>query len=275
MACFRSQTMDIEGLFFYHEFCAPLKLNAIYVSFMVSVCLLILFGQLKSKKILDWVIWFSLLVFLVLLSSKLILALTGIGLLFQGLKLDLNKRFIILPIAFILLSALLLLPIKQRFTDLISSDYEEVLTQEEFTPIYYWRGTTIRLVQARIGVEILNENKAWVQGVGFGASQPLIAKNQKEKNMYYGFGSYNFHNQYMQLLVEIGILGLLIYLVWLFKIGLDFKQDIMVISIILLIFGLGFTESFLWRQRGLLFFLAVMGTFYQFDLGKKINAQKQ
>ena len=258
--------------FFYHDLTFPLELNAIFVSFLVSVCLLILCNPSFKKTWVEVVIILINAIFLILLSSKLILVLTVLGIVMQWLFYKINWKFIVIPVAVILVAIAFIKPIQERFANEISSDYKEVLERKEFNNVYYWRGTTLRLLQSRIGVEILNQENAWIGGVGLGASQELIRENQAKKKMYHGFGNYNFHNQYMQILVELGLIGLAIYFLIIGKIAYDFRQNIMVLSIILLIFGLGLTESFLWRQRGLISFLIIVFSVYQFNLTKNENA---
>lgn len=271
-ALYRWDFFGLTNFFFYHELTIPLRMNAIFMSFLVAICILVLFQRAISGKMFELFFVLILAVFLILLSSKLLILLTLLGVVLQIVLKRISYKYVLLPIAIGALAILFVKPVQERFLYELDANYAEVLENEKFSQIYPWRGSTIRLLQARVGVEILNENDRWTQGIGLGASQPLIKENQKQKDMYHSYGNYNFHSQYMQWLVELGIIGLLMYLGFLGKMFVDFRQNIMVISIIFLIFGFGFTESFLWRQRGLLTFLMTIGTVYQFGIREKNNA---
>ena len=68
---------------------------------------------------------------------------------------------------------------------------------------------------------------------------------------------YIFHNQYVQNFAELGVIGFLLLLVILF---INTKnafatKDFIHIAFAILMISLFLTESFLWRQRGVLFFM--------------------
>lgn len=271
-AFFKYRFFGITDFFFYHDLVQPFKLNAIYVSFLLAICLLILLSPEKERKIFDWLNISILIVFLIMLSSKLVISFFLIGYIIQLISRKVKWYYPVGAVFLMILALILVKPLQTRVLNEFNSGYTEVFEKEEFSPVYPWTGTSIRLLQARVGSEILDQEKAWITGVGLGASQPLIKENQEEKKMYHSYGGYNFHNQYMQILVELGIIGLLIYLFFLVRFAMDFRDNIMVLSLILLIFGLGFTESFLWRQQGLMIFLIVLISVYQFGSDKNKHA---
>ena len=71
-----------------------------------------------------------------------------------------------------------------------------------------------------------------------------------------GYQTKNFHNQYVQNFAELGVFGFLILIIMLFvnlKNGLV-NKDFIHIAFAILMISLFLTESFLWRQRGVVFF---------------------
>ena len=66
-------------------------------------------------------------------------------------------------------------------------------------------------------------------------------------------------SQYIQTIAELGIVGLLLLLLIfssLIKRGI-IKKDSFLLSFLILIIVICITESFLWRQRGMVFFITI------------------
>jgi len=263
-------------IFFYHQLVEvkPLKLglNAIYISVMVAFSLLFMIFYSK-RKFIDWGVSIILLIFLVLLSSKNVFITTlfagGLGL-FLSKKITLKRVLFLGVLTVGLFSVIMLSPLKDRINQELTSNVEEVFTQDKFNRVYPWTGTTIRLFQARIGYELLNENNLFLTGFGVNASKNKIEEKRTFYNLYWGYNDYNFHNQYIQAFVELGVFGflfILLFLVIIFKGYLKEKELIYLFFFILMI-SVFITESYIWRQRGMIFFFIVYG------LLLKINEQK-
>jgi O-antigen ligase len=105
--------------------------------------------------------------------------------------------------------------------------------------------------------EILSEQKKYSLGFGLSNSQPSLNKKYTDYNLYPGFLNYNYHNQYIQIVAELGFVGLF-FMLSLFLILLRqsiLNKDYFLFYFILLTITVCFTESFLWRQRGMVFFI--------------------
>nr|WP_294774288.1 O-antigen ligase family protein [uncultured Flavobacterium sp.] len=296
-------------VFFYHgvndnDFgLVPKLLNAIHVSVFVSVAFFYFFTkQVKSK--LDW--FFSLLLFgfVLLLSSKniiLVLILLVLWHVFFFSKSSHKLRLRNL-IVFGLIVGLIFSfgRIKNRFqqefytnTDKSLSanvvegvpagvhyvSLKEAWTNETFTPNDYFPGTAFRVYQFRIFLELISENEVFLSGFGLNASYPKIEEKAKEYNLYLGkdgtdgYQTKNFHNQYVQNFAELGLFGFMILLLILIvNVKNAYKsKDFVHFAFAILMISLFLTESFLWRQRGVVFFTVM---YCLFNSGITQNSSK-
>lgn len=250
---------------FYHSLSQPLdNINAIYMSMYTAFALLFFFIK-KEKQNRDFLFLLILSVFLVLLSSKVIVILTLLLIvlsIFLIKKGNSNKKLkIFLIVVFFLITILSSRNIINRFnTEFENTNASEIFTKKEFGQVYYWTGTSLRLFQNRVFFELIKEDKIILKGYGIDTSGSKLQEKYKQYNLYPGFYYYNFHNQYLQIFAELGILGLLMLLT-VFYIGFKnsiLKKDFFFFSFLVLVAILCFTESYLWRQRGMVFFIMIL-----------------
>lgn len=250
-------------VFFYHNLSNNMeKMNAIYFSIFVSFS--ILFLLLKERTKLDEGMIIFLMAFLVLLSSKTVLFVSIILCLFFLKGRLFSKKNILIGLSLILLSSVFF---KKRIVhEINNSNISEVLTKDTFGWQYKWSGLGIRTLQLRVFYELAKEDKFLVHGYGFMAAKKRIEDKHKELKLYSGMIGIDFHNQYLQFIAEIGILGLFIYIlifILLIREGL-ISKDFLFISFIILTMSICFTEVFLARQRGMVFFITLSLLFYNF-----------
>jgi O-antigen ligase len=281
-------------MFFYHGEndidygLVPKLLNAIHMSVFVAVAFFYFFTkEVKSK--FDTLFSVLLFSFILLLSSKnivlVVLLLSLINILFfskTAHKLRLRNLIVFVLLVGIVFS---MGRIKERFkvefqtnTDKSLSanviegipagvhyvSIKEAWTNTMFTPNDYFNGTAFRVYQFRIFTELINENNAYLTGFGLNASYPKIEEKAIHYDLYMGkkndseggYQSKNFHNQYVQTFAELGVFGFLIVVIML---GLNLKnalksKNFVHFAFAILMISLFLTESFLWRQRGVVFF---------------------
>lgn len=249
---------------FYHKLSNNLgDLNAIYLSVFVFLGISF-FLQKKEKSKIDFFYLLFLIFFLILLSSKLIISISFLMVLFFLLKkkkykkINLKYFFLIIGIAllFLLASSNLSKRVKVEFE---KTKITEVLNKKDFGHVYIWTGVGLRLFQIKAFLEILQEEKRMFLGYGLNNSQNSLNNKYKEYNLYPGFLNYNYHNQYLQIVAELGVLGLCLMLLIFSLILKDaiIYKDYFLLSFIILILVVCITESFLWRQRGMVFFLVI------------------
>ncbi len=279
-------------VFFYHGQndddygLVPKLLNAIHVSVFVAVAFFyFVTKEIKSKY--DTAIAVLLFGFLLLLSSKNIILVVLLLVLvyvffFSKTAHKLRLRNLIL---FGLLVVIIFSTgrIKHRFqvefqtntdkslsTSVIEGvpagvhyvSLKEAWTNPIFSPNDYFSGTAFRVYQFRIFLELIKENNTFFNGFGLNASMPKIKEKAVQYDLYMGNGneegyqSKNFHNQYVQNFAELGVFGFVLLIIMLIiNVKNAYKsKDFVHFAFAILMISLFLTESFLWRQRGVVFF---------------------
>lgn len=280
-----TQTQNFD-VFFYHEL-VTYKVNAIYASAIFFIGFFCFHTQ-KQKTKFHYIAQTLIGMVMVLLSSKIFLIITLLLLfIYHGFVQNPSrnkKRLLILCSVVFLVSLSLVGPIRERFlielqgTPLIelSHDANEIEEEgigivsisdawfkEKFTPNDFFPGTAFRVYQFRIFKEFLKEENIIWLGFGFNASKDKLVEKGTKYNVFkgneqtLGYDQMNFHNQYVQYFAELGVVGLILLCLTVFanfKNAL-FKQDFLHFCFALMILALFLTESFLWRQRGVMFFI--------------------
>jgi O-antigen ligase len=263
------QNKDI-GYLFYHKLSNNLSnMNAIYLSVFMSFGIAYFLNKkIKSKFDVSCVIFLSL--FLILLSSKTIITITlfiSLTLIFKKFKfkkISLQNKVIIV-VVFLVLSIASLNFLNRFKSEFDTTKIVEVLHKKDFGHLYVWSGLGLRIFQIKAFTEILVEQNNFFLGSGLNNSQKSLNEKYLEYNLYPGFLNYNYHNQYIQIFAELGFVGLGLLLLIAFLIlkdGIKHKNYFL-ISFIILILVVCITESFLWRQRGMVFFITITLLFNQ------------
>jgi len=251
------------SLFFYHQLVDFWELNAIYVSAVSAIYVLFFWLVCWPEQDRSWRA-LSLgavhLGMLILLSSKNMILMTLLVLLAAKAYTH-RKRIkklvvlgVVVTIAAVVLSQT---PWASRWAQQQSTPIADAWQCEGFTDIYPWTGTTLRVFFTRVFYEQLSRDQAWLTGYGINAGQAKIAEGQNRYFVYCGYNTYNLHNQYWQVIFELGVMGgilLLLLLGYLLRLGLQ-QRDWFILGSALLMIALMITETYLWRQRGLIHFM--------------------
>ncbi|MEY2702881.1 MAG: hypothetical protein RLY43_1519 [Bacteroidota bacterium] len=291
-AVLRYALLQESSFFYYHgennvdSGLVPKLLNAIHVSVFIAVAFFWFLHQPKKTKT-TLIALGILFLFLVLLSSKNILLITVLLTLFYIFYFSktANKMRLRNSIIFviIILTTLFYGRIKQRFDVEFQSNTSKSLSHDvinqapqgvhfvsiyeawnnkRFTPNDYFPGTAFRVYQIRIFLELIKEEPVFFTGFGLNASFKKLEEKAIAYNLYQGTGkedgyqNKNFHNQYVQNFAELGLIGfvLLLSLLGIMLCKSIGKENFLQLSFTILMISVFFTESFLWRQRGVAFF---------------------
>jgi O-antigen ligase len=255
------------NVFFYHKLAGQVGISAIIASLLCIVSIAILF-ELPGYGRLKWVCIIFLSLCLILLSSKLFLLMLGLMILLNVLKHIKPKTRIILCLAILIVTALIAFtanPISKRFKDM-GKFHTEYLTAKKYNPGMYFDGLSMRLIYIKFGFEIFREDGNYILGVGTGDAENLLKDKIRAYDMYQGDGvknklgylEYGFHNQLLQKLLQLGLLGFFIFLnivIYCFRIALKHRNRFLLNM--MLIFTLTFfTDTLLEHQVGLVMFLS-------------------
>ncbi len=118
-----------------------------------------------------------------------------------------------------------------------------------------WNGTNTRIAIWKCAFEIWKANP--LLGTGIGDRSGDLKKKYEEKKFWYAFNTNkNTHNQYLDILISMGIIGLLLFLLLFFIYPvcsfIKQKQTLAIILFLLLAICL-FTENMFDRYQGIIF----------------------
>jgi len=256
--------------FFYHQLVSPISQHAVYFSVYTFIAFVFLVLEaaslpwlLKNRPIyISWLIF--LLFFLFLLSSKMVLLVVilfsfRLFFLFGTKKISRWQAIAGGFCAILLIIAIISTnPVEKRFIDLKGN--LELLKKEKYDAGNYFNGWQFRLLLWRVTYEIIRDKQAWLIGVGSPRAQEILEEKYLNLGLYaggrnpddYGYLKYNCHNQFLQTMLQSGIIGLLFFLGWcfmLFKKTLPGKESVLSWSLIIMICFF-FIESVCERQYG-------------------------
>ncbi|NNT71047.1 hypothetical protein HKT18_02350 [Flavobacterium sp. IMCC34852] len=277
---------DNVAVFFYHELVTK-DVNAIHVSVYMAMSFFWFLAK-DTKKILDYLALTILLLMVLLLSSgNIIITFFGLIIIYFLFYAKVSKQMRLknLIVMLVLLVSLGFIgEIKEQLrreyeTIMTNSTVNDVISKEKNSTFFnvsikqawtkkvfnendFFPGTAFRVYQFRIFLEMLRDDAIFWKGYGLNASYPKIEAKGLTYNVYQGNASLegyqkkNFHNQYIQNFAELGVFGFLLLII---IITLTLKKaiqskDFTHFAFAFLMISLFLTESFLWRQRGVVYF---------------------
>ncbi len=281
-----SKTQNTNA-FFYNNL-VPEDPGAIYMSVFASFALFY-FVQLNHRETIEKAALSVVTLFLFLLSSKSIITVDFIIIVcyyafFAKISSSTKMLTIVSVSLFLFCSIFFVKEVRERFiieyetafvdntlknslekvTDKIHNvTVKEAWNSKQFHQDDFFPGTALRVYQARIFKELLLEKKIFFTGFGIEASQEQIRIKAKQNNLFYDYGEYNFHDQYIQTFAELGIFGFIVLVLMLFlNIKNAFtKKDFLHIAFAITMIMLFLSESFFCRQRGIVFFVLLFCLF--------------
>lgn len=267
------QTLDWHQ-FFYHAFTAPVKISAIYYSWFIVIAIAwpIPDRDLPFSKSTHGKIKMALAILLLISASKLFVVLGGAILAFKWFKNREHQKFHWKQMALLIIAGLLLIPVLIRTTSLLDTNMT-VIVQDQYEHDSSFNGLTLRLIQVRLGFEVLQKEDAWILGVGPALSKSKLDERYKAHNMYTGnpelgdrgLLAYNYHNQWIETLVATGIIGLTFLLILFSSLIVRAYHNPLFGSMVIVCTIFMFTESFWEREQGLVLFTFLASALFKTD----------
>ncbi|MDO1502199.1 O-antigen ligase family protein [Winogradskyella maritima] len=230
-------------------------LHPVYYSYLLFFSIIyILYEKKQSYRYLYLGLLFILLVFS---GSKIVLSFTLLLIILKFLKFNIKAFCFVIVVVALLVS----LPVKHRFSEILSADDISILEETMITDYSDQRlnGFTLRLLLWRETFATMTPTD-YIFGKGVKKSTNVELYNRIENLGLIKHKSYNPHNQYVQTLWKTGIIGLIFLLmipVYSFYIGLINKDKLMMTFALFMIFVM-LSESIFGRVRGVYFFTTVL-----------------
>jgi O-antigen ligase len=265
--------------FFYHDFSqeTPLGIHAIYFSLYIAVCIFILVYFLQSNwrelrtstRVYTVLLAFFFVIILMLLSSKTIIFAFFLMMLFFVARLTFKtKGFALGSISLfsgliLFVMVILFVPyVRGRFDEVLIDNYDQtnVLRLDDYQG-YHFTGGNVRLAIWKMLVLEVNRENAWLFGVSPGDAQDVLTATFIAKHVYPGDGinidytTYNAHNQFLQFLISLGLLGVFLFAALLYLLLRKSIQDrdAILFFVVVMFISFSLTEATLQTQKGIVF----------------------
>lgn len=262
---------DVE-IFFYHKLSINADLNAIYLSALNTIALLVVFTDKAILSLVSKVICsLILLVFLLLLSSKMVI-MSFVFVLVMNKLIFTQKHKKLFTFGFLSSMALLIAfvffskSIKNRIDEVSHSEINKALYGNNLKDLKV-DGISIRVFQYRALTELITDEPTRILlGYGLKAHKKKLNEKYLKYNIFTGkkdvmaIYGLDFHNQYLCTYLAIGLVGSLLLIAFIgiiLVLGLKTK-DITLFSVILFLALAFLTEMYLESQRGVILFLTVL-----------------
>ena len=260
----------------YHDFVREFGGHAVFYSYYLFITIVLSIYILLNQKNTGWQKWAFILAIVISLIGLLFCASKNVTVvsIFFGAAILLRRYFkrgitlreslMAMGLAVLLgFLAMQLQPVKNRMAELFSGSgmegYEKVKRGEKVVhdDINRFNGTSVRMTFWYIGIsEVLREERVLI-GLSPGDRRDQINQRYEEVGLLQFYKDYNLHNQFIQTFVELGLIGLLIYLLLQYAIvafAVKNGNSLLLIFILAtLIFQM--TESVLERNKGIVFFV--------------------
>ncbi|MBD0399849.1 O-antigen ligase [Flammeovirga sp. EKP202] len=206
-----------------------------YALYLITSLLAMYFIKIRNKYLYSYFL-FSLIILLFLGSKMGVLNLIGVLVLYI---LKEQKKIIkyVVPLLIISLPLIFLYtPFGHRFN-------QEIIKQSDQSRLRNWKS----------GMKTISDS-FWL-GYGFGNEKEALQKH-RPKNSYEYKEGYNSHNQFIDIAITFGMLGLILYIfMMLYYVYIGYQRNNFFLIIFILVFNISsLTENLLDRQKGIILF---------------------
>lgn len=258
---------DLGNYFYYSKFSEFLDKHTTYFSLFVVVSLLWilwLFLQKKGNKLILSILFLVLLGVLYILSVRISIIALLIGslvLVITQVTLARKKIIIAIIVPIILVSFYFTPHFQKRFDPSITLETEQI-SDVKFRE-FHWRAV----------LETINHNNLFV-GNGTRGNRIFLYNKYKEYKLMSAYDEkYNAHNQFLETLLEYGLLGFCLFLILIFYLVRLFirHKSFLALSLLLVFIIYMLTESILERHSGIVLFSFLITLFTAQLNQKKLN----
>jgi len=284
-----------KPFFFYHRLVEGFDSSAVYMAlyslFSLSALMMLKWEHYFTGKYRVWrivyIVWQVL--FFILLSSRLLILLFFLLVVPFYMRKALKHRnwsigrVVLISIIFIAIGASVFTfdnPVKTRFSDMFQKNLD-IAWKEDYrnVPQDSFSNVTLRLMLWRFGYENMQEHNLWLKGAGNGDAVDLQNKKLQEHgfdtelngdNQRSEYFNINLHNMFFQVLMMIGIPGLILYMLMVFSPllalkGMEYRHIFFVFHVSMLFFM--FQEAILQTQAGIVFYTVYSMIFWNLKYG--------
>jgi O-antigen ligase len=279
LAVFKSQIENDTGFLYNDNISVFLGKQSVYFAYYVAIAILVFIIQLKQypdriqkhKFLIYFAIAWLLFIIFMLASRTTMFALLFVLFLYMG-SLIVKKRkilegvllFLSLTIGVVIISKLFPKTLNRfKGTTEVNYHFDNKNVENHFNAEYdsaKWNGTNTRIAVWKCALEIWKTQP--ILGTGIGGKNEALMKKYEEHGFWYALTTQkNTHNQYIDILLSMGIIGLLVFVTTFFilpiRLFLKQKQTFALIVFSLLACCL-FTENMLDRYQGLIFIAFIL-----------------
>lgn len=248
-------------VFFYTELCSVL-MHPTYFSMYINLAIIVLLYLIISAKevrtqSISAIVLYFLMLMSILLSARtaqatiVITSILFVLMMFKSFQLKSSGIAILATVILMTIPThLLLTKLNNRYTQVENA----IAIPDQGGKVEY-NSTTGRMEIWKESFEVLKGN--WLLGTGTGDIKDELVKTYKSHDFKYGYEKeLNSHNEYLQIWLSIGLIGLLlILLVHLIPVIQYRSYPDLIFPIFMIICGMNaLTEATLETQRGVLFF---------------------
>lgn len=266
MATYRFIESNDSSFFFHHELSGLAGMHAAYLSmyccFSIAILLCNYSEELGLLRLRDRMLYYVCLCIFVILIF-LLASRTQLLILFIGsigyFTFHFSKKYTLLKSVlgaiaigvFIVSLAFLFPKNRERFKEAINYKGEYSLSTK-------WGEQQMRPLMWSCAIELIKDNPIKGAGTGDGEDelQKCYSRNDYVSLLYFENSRFNAHNQFLEIAVELGLIGLLVFLLSLFAPAAEaWRHKKVLYLIFVLVFAVScLTESMLERQNGVVFF---------------------
>jgi O-antigen ligase len=195
-------------------------------------------------------------IFILLLSVKQIILAWIIFFIFYSFRIHSKKSVVLIMMVtcFLLItgSVMIIPTLKTKFYEVVNGKDNTIPLDQDSSLGRNWNGIALRKAIWICAVDAIGNNP--LMGVGTGDGQDVLQATYENRQFYFAsrYNRYNAHNQYLQVLLNYGMIGLMIWLgslYWLFR---NFKSDWLVVSLLACLMFAMLTESMFETNKGVL-----------------------